>query len=62
MSASKGLLLIRVAPVVTGEPKSKIGRACDPFWSDYFLSDVDVGVIVDTLQHIKQTALPEDVA
>ena len=29
---------------------------------DYFFPDTDVEVIVDTLQHIKQTALPEEVA
>jgi type I restriction enzyme R subunit len=33
-----------------------------PTGPDYFFPDTDVKVIVDTLQHIKQTALPEEVA
>ncbi|WP_341359588.1 DEAD/DEAH box helicase family protein [Georgenia sp. M64] len=33
-----------------------------PTGPDYFFPDADVDVIVDTLQHIKQTALPEEVA
>ncbi|XSS47531.1 DEAD/DEAH box helicase family protein [Propionibacteriaceae bacterium Y2011] len=33
-----------------------------PTGPDYFFADADVGVIVDTLQHIKRTAVPSDVA
>lgn len=33
-----------------------------PTGPDYFFPDADVEVIVDTLQHIKQTALPEELA
>lgn len=33
-----------------------------PTGPDYFLPDVRVEVLVDTLHHIKQTAVPEDVA
>ncbi len=33
-----------------------------PTGPDYFFPDVDVDVIVDTLHHIKRTAVPEDVA
>jgi len=33
-----------------------------PTGPDYFFPDTDVDAIVETLQHIKRTALPEGVA
>lgn len=33
-----------------------------PTGPDYFFPDTDVDVIVDTLHHIRRTAVPEEVA
>lgn len=51
--------LSMVAPVKTGELNSTFAPYA-PTGPDYLFPDVDV--MVDALQHIKQTALPEGVA
>lgn len=56
MSTPDPRALSMVAPVKTGELNSTF----DPYAPDYLFPDVDV--MVDALQHIKQTALPEEVA